>query len=136
MGLLCGILNDSLPRNQHRGDNDVDGRPHGNHIQVDSSTTKAAFPSVCIHIGIRFLNLGAQRQKAFHMLVNGARRKIASAGQRHPGMAKSAKLRSNEIIRSPNAPNQGRVGLCITHMGAINLHRVMGFLGNGSTHLL
>ncbi len=136
MRLLGGIFNDRLPRNQHRGNDDINGRSHRDHIQIHPATLKPLFSGAGVYIGIGFLHLCAQSQEALHMLINGAGCKITATGQSHPRPPKAAKLSPDEVIRRPNAPYQSWVRLHIAHIGTVNFHRIMGPLANGSAHLL
>ena len=127
--LLRRVFDDGLTGQQGRRQHDVDGRAHGRHVQADPTAVESLLTGGQSDIFFRLVNVCAQRQKAFDMLVNGAGGKIAAAGQRHMSSAEPPQQRTHQIIAGTHSADELLIRLAAMNVRAVDLHHA-GFRGN------
>ena len=123
MGFLRRVFNDGLTGQQGRRQHDVDGRAHGRHIQTDPTAVESLLTGGQSDIFFRLINVCAQRQKAFDMLVDRPPPQVTAPGQRDLRPAEAAQQGPHQIIAGSDLPGQLIGDLTVPNVGTVDLHR-------------
>ncbi len=119
-----------VPIGQDTGDHNIHRRADGDNVQVDSAADQASGRRCRTDAAAHQAHIRLHGLNTLDVLVDGPHTEVASAGQRHAGMAKPAQLRADEIIRRPDTAHQINGCDGIRHMGAVDFQCV----GREATH--
>ena len=123
MGLLGHILQDGEAFGPHRRQHNVDGSPHGDHVEVDMDPPQLLRPGV--NHPFVDVHRSAHGLKALNVLVDGAHPKVAAPRHKDAGLPAAAQQGADEVIAGPHVLRQV-VGDGVAHqMGGVYLHRLL-----------
>ena len=123
VGLSGGVFNDSQPPGLHRGQDDIHGGSHCDHVHIDAGPMQVVFRRDRDHAVVQAV-IAAQGRKALQVLVNGPDAEIAPARHGNHRLAAASQQSAEKIIGGPNTTgNIGGNCVCV-HWPGINLHGV------------
>ncbi len=100
MGFLGNILQDGEAFGPHRRQHNVDGSPHGDHIEVDMDPPQLLRPGV--NHPFVDVHRSAHGLKALNVLVDGAHPEVAAPRHKDAGLPAAAQQGANEVIAGPH----------------------------------
>ena len=120
--LLGGVFDDGQAVGQGRGDEDVHGRTHGDHVQVDLRPVQAAGGGGGVDEAVLHLDLRAHGGEALEMLVDGTHAQVTAAGRGNLRPAKAAQQCADEIVGRTDLAGQLIGNVLLVYLGAVQLH--------------
>ena len=133
MGLLGNIFQDGEALGPDRRQHDVDGGPHGDHVEVD------VHPPQLLRLGVDHplvdIHRGPHGLEALDMLVDGAHPEVAAAGHKDAGLPAAAQQGADEVVAGPHVLGQVVGDGVADQVGGVDLHRLFPLHPHGGAHL-